>query len=59
MKLKDDIPRDRDRVKALVDDGKRVTVSGDFLLITIPGRGFLLNELPDSGVGSHDPLDGI
>lgn len=59
MKLQDIVLRNWNRVKALVNDTQHVAVSGDLLLISVPRRGFLLDELPDSGARGNDALNGI
>ena len=59
VKLQNVVLRDWNRVKALVNDPQHIAVSGNFLLITVSRRGFLLNELPDSGTRGDNALDGI
>ena len=59
MKLQDIVLRNWNRVKALVNDTQHVAVSGDLLLISVPRRGFLLDELPDSGTRGDNALNGI
>ena len=59
VKLKDVVLRNWNRVKALVNDTQHIAVSSDLLLISVPRRGFLLDELPDSGTRGDDALDGI
>ena len=59
VKLQDIVLRNWYRVKALVNDTQHVAVSGNLLLISVPRRGFLLDELPDSGACGNDALNGI
>ena len=59
MKLQDIVLRNWYRVKALMNDTQHIAVSSDLLLISVPRRGFLLDELPDSGTRGDDALDGI
>ena len=59
MKLQDIVLRNWYRVKALVNDTQHIAVTCDFLLVTVSRRGFLLDELPDSGTRGDDALDGI
>ena len=59
VKLQDIVPRNWNRVKALVNDAQHITVSGNLLLVTVPRRGFLFDKLPDSGTRGNDALDGI
>ena len=59
MKLQDIVLRDWNRIKALVNDTQHIAISGNFLLVTVSRRGFLLDELPDSGTRGDDALDGI
>ena len=59
VKLQDIVLRNWYRVKALVNDTQHVAVSGDLLLISVPRRGFLLDELPDSGTRGDNALNGI
>ena len=42
-----------------MNDTQHIAVSGNFLLVTVSRRGFLLDELPDSGTRGDDALDGI
>ena len=59
VKLQDIVLRDWNRIKALVNNTQHIAVSGNFLLVTVSRRGFLLDELPDSGTRGDDALDGI
>ena len=59
VQLKDIIPRNRDCVKALVDDGQRVPVSGDFLFIAVLWGRLFRNQLPDPRACRNDPFDFI
>ena len=59
MKLQDIVLRNWNRIKALVNDTQHIAISGNFLLVTVSRRGFLLDELPDSGTRGDDALDGI
>ena len=55
----DIVLRDWNRIKALVNDTQHIAISGNFLLVTVSRRGFLLDELPDSGTRGDDALNGI
>ena len=59
MKLQDIVLRNWNRIKALVNDTQHIAVSGNFLLVTVPRRGFLFDELPDSGTRGDDALNSI
>ena len=59
VKLQDVVLRNWNRVKALVNDTQHIAVSGDFLLVTVSRRGFLFDELPDSGTRGDDALNSI
>ena len=59
VKLQDIVLRDWNRIKALVNDAQHIAVTCNFLLVTVSRRGFLLDELPDSGTRGDDALDGI
>ena len=59
VQLKDIVARDRDGVKALVNDGKNVAVPGDLLLAAVTRRRLLFNELPDARIRGHDAFYGV
>ena len=59
VKLQDIVLRNWYRVKTLMNDTQHIAVSSNLLLISVPRRGFLLDELPDSGTRGDDALDGI
>ena len=59
VKLQDVVLRNWNRVKALVNNAQYITVTCNLLLIPVPRRGFLLDELPDTGTRGDDALDGI
>ena len=59
VKLQNIVLRNWYRVKALMNDTQHIAVSSNFLLVTVSRRGFLLDELPDSGTRGDDALDGI
>ena len=42
-----------------MNDTQHIAISGNFLLVTVSRRGFLLDKLPDSGTRGDDTLDGI
>ena len=59
VKLQDIVLRNWYRVKALMNDTQHIAVSSDLLLVTVPRRSFLFDELPDSGTRGDDALNGI
>ena len=59
VELQDVILGDGDGIEVLVDEVQHISVAGDLLLVPVSRRCFLLHKLPDTGVCSHDALNGI
>ena len=59
VQLQNNILRDRNGIKILMNDRQRVTVTRDFLLVAVSGRGFFLDQLFDTRARRHDPLNGV
>lgn len=52
MQLQDEILRDGDGIETLVYNIQHVTIASDFLLVTIPRRGFIFHQLPYADIVS-------
>ena len=50
MQLQNVVPRNWNGIKIFVDDIQRITVSGNFLLISVSGRSFFFDQLADSSL---------
>ena len=59
VKLKDIILRDRDSVKAVMDNVQRIAVSRYFLFITIFRCCFFVDNLTDTGICRDNALNGV
>ena len=59
MQLKNIVLRDRDRIKALMDNSQNIPVTSDFLLIPVPWSCFLLYDLSDARIRGDNAFYGI
>ena len=59
MQLQNVVPRNRNGIKIFVDDIQRITVSGNFLLISVSGRSFFFDQLADTCACGDNPLNRI
>ena len=59
VELQDVVLGDGDGVEVLVNEVQHIPITCNLLLVPVSWRRFLLNQLPDAGVCSHDALNGI
>ena len=59
MQLQNVVPRNWNGIKIFVDDIQRITVSSNFLLISVSGRSFFFDQLADTCACGDNPLNRI